>query len=90
MSLDEDFEAAQVRVKRLAQTPAANELLDLYSLYKQATAGDASGPRPGMLDFKGRAKYDAWAARTGMPKGGAMEAYVALVGSLEGKYGSSA
>jgi diazepam-binding inhibitor (GABA receptor modulating acyl-CoA-binding protein) len=89
MSLDEDFEAAQVRVKQLSQTPAPNELLDVYSLYKQATAGDASGPRPGMLDFKGRAKYDAWAARSGMSKAKAMEAYVALVGQLAGKYGSS-
>ena len=86
MSLDADFEAAQVRVKRLAQTPAPNELLDIYSLYKQATAGDASGPRPGMLDFKGRAKFDAWTGKRGLNKDAAMQSYVDLVTKLETKY----
>src|SRR5258707_1261880 len=60
MSLAEDFAAAQTRVKKLARTPSNDELLDLYSLYKQASVGDVQGTRPGMLDFKGRAKYDAW------------------------------
>ena len=40
-----------------------------------------------MLDFKGRAKYDAWAARKGIAKDGAMQAYVDLVGKLVAKYG---
>ena len=41
--------------------PSNDQLLDLYAFYKQATEGDVSGSRPGMLDLKGRAKYDAWA-----------------------------
>ena len=40
-----------------------------------------------MLDFKGRAKYDAWAGRRGITKERAMESYVALVEKLAGKYG---
>ncbi len=36
------------------------EKLALYSLYKQATEGDVSSKRPGMLDMLGRAKWDAW------------------------------
>jgi acyl-CoA-binding protein len=87
MPLEDDFQAAQARVKQLPQTPAPNELLDLYALFKQATAGDVSGSRPGMLDFKGRAKYDAWATRKGTSKSDAMQAYVALVQQLAGKYG---
>ncbi len=87
MALEEDFSSAQTRVKALRKTPANDELLELYSLYKQATSGDVSGSRPGMLDFKGRAKYDAWAARRGLGKERAMETYVALVGRLEKKYG---
>jgi len=63
MALSDDFAAAQVRVKQLSKTPDAAELLELYALFKQATVGDATGDRPGMLDFKGRAKFDAWASR---------------------------
>jgi len=40
-----------------------------------------------MLDFKGRAKFDAWNARKGLAKDGAMTAYVDLVGKLAAKYG---
>jgi diazepam-binding inhibitor (GABA receptor modulating acyl-CoA-binding protein) len=75
-------------VKTLRSTPAPDELLELYALYKQATAGDAHGDRPGMLDFKGRAKYDAWAARRGTSKSDAMTAYTAVVARLSEKYGS--
>lgn len=81
------FESAQQRVKSLRQTPTPEELLELYSLYKQATAGDASGSRPGMLDFKGRAKFDAWSARKGMPRADAEAAYIAVVERLVAKYG---
>jgi diazepam-binding inhibitor (GABA receptor modulating acyl-CoA-binding protein) len=88
MPLEDDFQAAQARVKQLPQTPAPNELLDLYALFKQATVGDVSGSRPGMLDFKGRAKYDAWATRKGTSKNDSMQAYVALVQQLVSKYGS--
>ena len=87
MALQDDFSAAQTRVKQLARTPASDELLELYALFKQATAGDASGDRPGMLDFKGRAKFDAWAGRKGLGKEQAMTAYVGLVAKLVTKYG---
>ena len=42
-----------------------------------------SGSRPGMLDLKGRAKYDAWARQKGTSKDDAMKGYVALVAKLE-------
>jgi len=86
MSIDDEFAAAQVRVKALSQPPSTEELLELYALYKQATAGDAQGGRPGMLDFKGRAKYDAWAAQKGTDARAAMQAYIALVARLVEKY----
>jgi acyl-CoA-binding protein len=57
-------------------------LLSLYALYKQATAGDVEGKRPGMLDLKGRAKFDAWTTRKGITRTAAMEQYVALVNRL--------
>ena len=84
MSLDIDFEDAQARVKRLASTPPNDTLLELYSLFKQATSGDVQGKRPGMLDLKGRAKYDAWETKRGMAKEAAMRAYIACVDRLTG------
>jgi len=84
MELAARFEDAQARVKKLSSTPSNDDLLQLYAFYKQATAGDVSGSRPGMLDLKGRAKYDAWAGKKGMAKDAAMEKYVALVDRLAG------
>jgi len=82
MALKEDFEASQAKVKTMASTPSNEYLLELYALYKQATAGDVDGKRPGMMDFKGRAKYDAWSERKGISKDDAMTKYVALVEKL--------
>jgi acyl-CoA-binding protein len=76
------FEDAQKRVKGLSKAPSNDDLLELYAFYKQATAGDVSGSRPGMMDFKGRAKFDAWAAKKGTSKDTAKERYVALVERL--------
>ena len=82
MTLDDDFATAQERIKGLSRTPNTARLLDLYSLYKQATLGDVTGERPGALDFKGRAKYDAWSSRQGMDAAAAKQAYVDLAESL--------
>ncbi|HEY4106457.1 MAG TPA: acyl-CoA-binding protein [Polyangiaceae bacterium] len=86
MASEEEFSAAQTRVKQLKKTPASDELLELYAYFKQATLGDAQGSRPGMLDFKGRAKFDAWSARQGIGKDAAKSAYVELVQKLVTKY----
>lgn len=80
--LTKRFEDAQARVKGLSKAPSNDDLLELYALYKQATAGDVSGSRPGMMDFKGRAKFDAWAGKKGVGKPDAMTRYVALVDRL--------
>lgn len=76
------FEAAQVAVKTLAKPPGNDELLALYALYKQATVGDVSGDRPGVMDVTGRAKYDAWAKRKGETREAAMAGYAQLVDKL--------
>jgi acyl-CoA-binding protein len=76
--LAQRFTEAQAKIKPV--TGLGNDtMLELYALYKQATVGNATGDRPGMLDVKGRAKYDAWAKRKGMSKDAAMQAYVDLV-----------
>ena len=84
MELPQRFEDAQSRVKQLSKAPSTDDLLELYAFYKQATAGDVSGSRPGMLDMKGRAKFDAWTKKKGLTKDDAMTKYVALVDRLAG------
>ncbi|MDT0619190.1 MAG: acyl-CoA-binding protein [Salinisphaeraceae bacterium] len=77
-----EFEQAQKDVETLTKRPSNEDLLALYAHYKQATAGDVAGKRPGMTDFKGRAKYDAWAKLKGTDAEAAMRAYIAKVGQL--------
>ena len=84
MDLSAKFEDAQARVKQLSASPSTDDLLELYALYKQATSGDVTGSRPGMLDMKGRAKYDAWSKKKGTSKDDAMTKYDALVDRLAG------
>ncbi len=83
MTTVDEFEDAVQRVQHLPKKPGNDVLLELYGLYKQATAGDVSGKRPGMLDLRGRAKWDAWAARKGTSAEDARAAYAALVARLE-------
>ena len=71
-----------MRVNGLAAKPGNDVLLELYALFKQGTVGDVQGSRPGMMDIKGRAKYDAWAKRQGLSKDAAMTAYITLVDRL--------
>ena len=85
MTLAEQFQDAQQRVQGLGARPANDTLLELYGLYKQATVGDVQGKRPGLLDLKGRAKFDAWTARKGMEREEAMQKYVERVNRLVGR-----
>ncbi|KAL4688322.1 acyl-CoA-binding protein isoform X3 [Trachypithecus francoisi] len=55
-----EFEKAAEEVKHLKTKPADDEMLFIYGRYKQATVGDVNTERPGMLDFTGKAKWDAW------------------------------
>jgi acyl-CoA-binding protein len=82
MSLVEDFEQAQIDVKALSQRPDNDTLLRLYALYKQGTQGDVTGSRPGMLDFVGRSKWDAWQKLQGETTENAQQRYVDLVTEL--------
>ena len=83
MAKKDKFAAAQERAQNLPARPGNQQLLELYALYKQATDGDLSGSRPGLLDIKGRAKYDAWASPRGLSKDAVIKKYVALVDKLE-------
>jgi len=77
------FEQAVADSKTLPEKPDNQTLLKIYALYKQATAGDVEGKRPGFADMVGRAKYDAWAAIKGTEGAAAMQEYVDLIESLK-------
>lgn len=83
MATTEEFEDAAKRVNDLPKRPSDAVLLDLYGLYKQASSGDVSSKRPGFIDVRGRAKWDAWKKREGMSAEDARDAYVRLVEKLE-------
>ncbi|PPR02477.1 hypothetical protein CVT24_002026 [Panaeolus cyanescens] len=63
--IDAQFDRAVEIVQSLPKTGPIQtdyeEKLTMYSLFKQATAGNVKSPRPGMWDMLGRAKWDAWA-----------------------------
>jgi len=82
--LDQSFQQARVDVKTLTSKPSNDDLLSLYSLYKQGSNGDVTGKRPGRLDMVNRAKYDAWAKLEGTSQDSAKQSYVDLVGKLLG------
>ncbi|MBN8737330.1 MAG: acyl-CoA-binding protein [Xanthomonadales bacterium] len=77
-----DFRQAAEDVKRLPERPDNDTLLKLYALYKQATDGDACGPKPGFFDFVNTAKYEAWSQLRGMRDDEARRKYIELVRQL--------
>ncbi len=77
------FDKALADSKLLPAKPDNNTLLQMYSLFKQGSVGDATGDRPGFTDFVGRAKYDAWAALKGKSQDEAKHGYIDLVESLK-------
>jgi len=86
MTIDVDFRVAAESVKNLKKTPSNDEILETYALYKQITVGDNNTEKPGLFDFKGKAKWDAWNSKKGMFKSDAMQKYVNLVKTLQQKY----
>lgn len=84
MDLKEQFEQAVTESKNLSKRPGNDELLQLYSLYKQATEGDVnSEPPSNPFDFVAKAKYEAWAGLKGKSSSDAMREYVQTISKLK-------
>jgi len=84
MSLQEQFNQAQLDSKNLSERPDNMTLLKIYALFKQGSSGDATGERPGMTDFVARAKFDAWAGLNGTSQEDAQQQYIDLIEELKG------
>lgn len=84
MDLKEQFEKAIAESKTLSEKPSNDTLLQLYSLYKQASEGDVNiDPPSNPFDFVAKAKYEAWASLKGKTTEEAMQSYVDLVAKLK-------
>jgi acyl-CoA-binding protein len=81
--LKTQFEQAVADSKNLPEKPDNMTLLKIYALYKQASAGDVEGKRPGFADMVSRAKYDSWAEAKGKSSDEAMQEYIDLIESLK-------
>jgi acyl-CoA-binding protein len=77
------FDQAVADSKQLPERPDNMTMLKIYALYKQATAGDVEGSRPGFTDMVGRAKWDAWNELKGTSSDEAMQQYIDLIESLK-------
>lgn len=82
MSTETQFEEAALNVKKLTSRPGNDQLLKLYALYKQGSEGDLHGDKPGMFDFKGQAKWNAWEKLKGTEQEDAKAQYVTFVNEL--------
>lgn len=85
-----EFELAAAAIKKSADRNikmSDDELLLVYSLYKQGTVGDNNTNKPGMLDFKGKAKWEAWNKCKGKSQADAQNEYRELAKTLLNKYG---
>ena len=82
-TLNEQFEQAVADSKNLPERPDNMTMLKIYALYKQASAGDVDGKRPGFSDMVGRAKWDAWNEVKGQTADEAKQAYIDLIEDLK-------
>ena len=83
MDLIKTFEES-VMASRSLPNQSNENLLKLYSLYKQATEGDVNIEKPeNFFDIAAIAKYNAWESLQGITTQSAMQQYIDLVASLK-------
>ena len=80
--LNIQFETALAQSKEISEKPSNEDLLFMYSHFKQATKGDCTGKRPGMMDMIARAKFDSWKELAGMTTEIAQQKYIDKIEEL--------
>ncbi|XP_055737214.1 enoyl-CoA delta isomerase 2-like [Salvelinus fontinalis] len=78
----EQFNCAKSQMGTLKNDPGNEAKLNIYALFKQATQGPCNTPKPGMLDYVGKAKWDAWKSLGSVSQEDARQQYVDLIDSL--------
>lgn len=85
----EQFEQAKNKLATLKNDPGNEVKLKIYALFKQATQGPCNTPKPGMLDFVNKVKWDAWKSLGSISQEEARQQYCDLIGSLVAAEGGS-
>ena len=80
------FLNAARKIQNLTIKPTNDDLLHLYSLYKQGSIGDINTPPHNSLNFKDKAKWKSWNNQKGRTKIEVRREYIKLVDSLLEKY----
>ena len=75
-NMEQSFRDAARRIKDSQIRPSNGDLLILYGLYKQATAGDCNIPQPWAVQIEARSKWDAWNKNKGIDRMSAMRKYI--------------
>ena len=74
--IKEKFTKAANEIKANSELKLDSDtLLTLYGYYKQSLEGDCNTEAPGFLDFKGKAKWEAWNKLKGLSNEDAMKKY---------------
>lgn len=81
-----EFQEAISKVHDLKEKPSLSVLKQLYGLYKQATVGPNTTPKPSRLNFEARSKWDAWTDVSHLHQEVAKTKYVEIVENLLKKH----
>ncbi|CAG7733180.1 unnamed protein product, partial [Allacma fusca] len=86
-SIAEKFAESQAKLKSVSD-PGNDVKLKLYGLYKQAIVGKNTTKKLVVMDFVGKAKWDAWTASGDISQEEAQKQYIAVVEGLLKECGS--
>jgi len=84
--LEQSFLKSIEIVNNLKKTPSKEELLIIYSLFKQSKFGNNTLEQPSFLYIKERAKWEAWNKLNNMNQNEAKQQYITLAVNLFKKY----
>ncbi|XP_078055215.1 enoyl-CoA delta isomerase 2 [Mustelus asterias] len=85
LATEAEFEKAKDKLQTLKNDPGNDLKLRIYALFKQAMQGPCNSPKPSMLDFVNKAKWEAWNSLGKIPKEEARQKYVDLIETLVSK-----
>lgn len=87
MSNSNEFLTAAGYAKKLNKSPTNDELLSLYKYYKQSVVGNNDTTKPGLLNIRAKAKWEAWTSVKDLSKHNSEVEYIKLVNEMIKKYG---
>ncbi|CAG8700691.1 20719_t:CDS:2 [Cetraspora pellucida] len=78
--LSAQFISAYTYLNKHSNIKLSDEIkLKLYGTYKAATIGTCNAPKPSLLDFRGRAKWDSWNELGEISKEDAKQRYIDIL-----------